>query len=147
MNSRERIKTAINHKEPDRVPIDFNGHRSSGIMAQAYIKLRKLLGLPHSKLYVYDFIQQLALVEDDVLDIVGADVVELGHNFYKNENYWKDWELPNGTPCKIPSFIKVEKTNEGNVVHGDEGQVICMQKNGCLFYEQTYFPLLNNDDE
>ena len=60
MNSRERIKTAINHKEPDRVPIDFNGHRSSGIMAQAYIKLRKLLGLPHSKFYVYDFIQQLA---------------------------------------------------------------------------------------
>ncbi len=147
MNSRERIKTAINHKEPDRIPIDFNGHRSSGIMAQAYIKLRELLGLPPSRLYVYDFIQQLALVEDDVLDIVGADVVELGHNFYKEENYWQDWELPDGTPCKIPSFIKVEKTDEGNVVRGDYGQVICMQKNGCLFYEQTYFPLLKNDDE
>ena len=146
MNSRERIITAINHKEPDRIPIDFNGHRSSGIMVQAYIKLRKFLGLPPSKLYVYDFIQQLASVEDDVLNIVGADVVELGHNFYKNEDYWQDWELPDGTPCKIPSFINVKKTNEGNVVYGDEGQVICIQKNGCLFYEQTFFPLLNNDD-
>jgi uroporphyrinogen decarboxylase len=110
VNSRERIIAAINHKEPDKIPIDFNGHRSSSIMVQAYIKLRELLGLPPSKLYVYDFIQQLAIVEDDVLDIVGADVVELGHNFYEKEDYWQDWELPDGTPCKIPAFISVKKT-------------------------------------
>lgn len=146
MNSRERIIAAINHKEPDKIPIDFNGHRSSGIMVQAYIKLRELLGLPPSKLYIYDFIQQLAIVEDDVLNIVRADVVELGHNYYEKEDYWQDWELPDGTPCKIPAFINVKKTNEGNVVFGDEGQVICIQKNGCLFYEQTFFPLFNNDD-
>ena len=61
-------------------------------MAQAYVRLRKALGLPPSKLYVYDFIQQLALVEDDVLDIVGADVVEVGHDFYKHDDYWADWK-------------------------------------------------------
>ena len=83
MNSRERVLTTMDHKEPDRVAIDFNGHRSSGIIAQTYITLREELGLPPSKLYVYDFIQQLALVEDDVLDIVGADVVEVGHNYDK----------------------------------------------------------------
>ena len=32
MNSKERIQTALAHKEPDRVPIDFNGHRSIGII-------------------------------------------------------------------------------------------------------------------
>ena len=40
MNSRERIQAALAHREPDVVPIDFNGHRSSGIMAQVYVKLR-----------------------------------------------------------------------------------------------------------
>ena len=98
MASRERILSALNHAEPDRVPIDFNGHRSSGIMVQTYRKLRELLGLPPSELFVYDFIQQLAVVEDDVLDIVGADVVEIGHDYYKKQDYWRDWETPDGTP-------------------------------------------------
>lgn len=144
MNSRQRILTAINHKEADRIPVDFNGHRSSGIMAGAYLKLREHLGLPPGRLFIYDFIQQLALVEDDVLDLVGADVVELGHNYYMREEYWQDWELQDGTPCKIPSFIKVERTGEGNVVRGDEGQIICIQKKGCDFYEQTCFPYLGS---
>lgn len=147
MNSRERIIAAINHSEPDRVPIDFNGHRSSGIMVQAYKKLRKQMHLPERTLYVYDFIQQLALVEDDMLDAVGADVVELGHDSYKQQDYWQDWELQDGTPVKIPAFIKVSKTEDGsNVVYGDAGQVICIQKPGCHFFEQTCFPLLDSDD-
>jgi len=118
MNSRERIQAALAHKEPDRVPIDFNGHRSSGIMAHAYVKLREFLGLPPSELYVYDFIQQLALVEDDVLDIVGADVVEVGHDYWKFPEYWQDWNLPDGTPCKIPAFCQPVKKGKDWVVYG-----------------------------
>lgn len=146
MNPRERILTAINHKEPDTIPIDFNGHRSSGIMAKAYKRFRELLGLPPGHLYVYDFIQQLAIVEDDVLDIVGADVVELGHNFSKKPEYWQDWTLPDGSPCKIPAFIHVERRDEGNIVLGDEGQIICIQKPDCDFFEQTCFPYLDSDE-
>ncbi len=146
MNSRERVRAALAHQEPDVVPIDFNGHRSSGIMAQTYVKLRELLGLPPSELYVYDFIQQLALVEDDVLDALGADVVEVGHNYYQHADYWMDWNLPDGTPCKLPAFCQPEKVGDDWVVRGDEGQVICIQKKGMLFFEQTCFPLLDNDD-
>ncbi len=146
MTSRERIAAALEHKESDRIPVDFNGHRSSGIMVRPYKRLRKKLGLPESPLYVYDFIQQLAIVEDDVLDIVGADVVELGHDFYKKPEYWQDWELFDGTKCKLPSFIDVKKTDEGNVVYGDRWQVICIQKPDCHFFEQTYFPYYQSDD-
>jgi len=146
MNSRERIQAALAHRQPDRVPVDFNGHRSSGIHALAYKRLRERLGLPPSRLYVYDFIQQLALVEDDVLDLVGADVVEVGHDYYKVEGYWADWQLPDGTPCKIPAFCYPERVGEDWVVRGDEGQVICAQKKGVLFFEQTHWPLLDNPD-
>ncbi len=147
MTSRERIQSALNHVEPDRVPVDFGGHRSSGIMAQAYMRLREILGLPPSKLFVYDFIQQLAVIEDDVLDIIGVDVVDVGQRFYRQEDYWQDWSLPDGTPCKIPAFIQVEKQGDDWVVRGDENQVICIQKKGTLFFEQTNFPLLDRDDE
>ncbi len=147
MNSRERVLAALNHKEPDRIPVDFGGHRSSGISVQAYKKLREHLGLKPSKLYVYDFIQQLVLIEEDVLDIVGADVVPLGYSYLKHEDYWQDWELQDGTPCKIPGFIKVEREKDGYMVYEEGGQAICIQKNGSLYFEQTCFPLENSNEE
>jgi uroporphyrinogen decarboxylase len=147
MNSRERIKAAFAHVEADRIPVDFGCHRSSGISAQAYVKLRKYLGLPPSKLFVYDFIQQLAVIEDDVLDIIETDIVDVGRDYFKKDDYWKDWNLPDGTPCKIPAFIQVEREGDSWVVRGDEGQVICIQKKGTLFFEQTCFPLFGNEED
>jgi uroporphyrinogen decarboxylase len=35
MTSRERVIEALNHREPDILPTDFGGHRSSGISALA----------------------------------------------------------------------------------------------------------------
>ncbi|MEN3186830.1 MAG: uroporphyrinogen decarboxylase family protein [Atribacterota bacterium] len=147
MTSRERVQLALAHKEADKIPVDFGGHRSSGIMALAYRDLRRKLGLSERPILVYDFIQQLALIEKDVLDLFQVDVVGLEHLFVDESAYWKDWELPDGTPCKIPSFIEVEKAEEGWIVRGDEGQPICVQRPGCLYFEQCYFPLAENTDE
>ena len=47
MNSRERVLTALNHKEPDRVPFDMGGTIVTGIHHKAYIALRGYLGLPY----------------------------------------------------------------------------------------------------
>ncbi|HSQ77091.1 MAG TPA: methyltransferase, partial [Bacteroidota bacterium] len=76
MTSRERILAALNHQTPDRVPLDFSGHRSSGIHAIAYARLRKHLGLPERPLRVYDVIQQMAVVDEDILNIFGVDTIE-----------------------------------------------------------------------
>ena len=69
MNSRERVLTALNHGEPDRVPIDFSGHRSSGITATLYPKLRAFMGLPPRPVRVYDPIQQMAIVVTPMLGL------------------------------------------------------------------------------
>ncbi len=45
MNHRERLLTALDHREPDRVPIDFAGTGVSSICFQAYDDLREALGL------------------------------------------------------------------------------------------------------
>lgn len=109
MTSRERLLAALHHEEPDRAPIDFGGHRSSGISAIGYAKLKKAMGIDSGDIYVYDMVQQLAIVEPEVLDAVGADVVELGRAFMTSDADWRDWVLPDGTPCKIPAYINVEK--------------------------------------
>ena len=74
MNSRERVLTALNHKEPDRVPYDMGGTVVTGIQAKAYRRLRRYLGLPEKEVIIIDMLQQLALVDDDVMERLGVDV-------------------------------------------------------------------------
>ncbi|MCX6377316.1 MAG: methyltransferase, partial [Armatimonadetes bacterium] len=81
MSSRERVLRAFAHAQSDTVPIDFGGHRSSSIAAIAYARLRDHLGLPKRPIRVYDVIQQLAVVDEDVLARFGADAVEMGRGF------------------------------------------------------------------
>ena len=45
MNSRERVDAVLSHKEPDKVPIELNGGANSALTKDAYINLRKFLGL------------------------------------------------------------------------------------------------------
>ena len=143
MNSRERVLAALDHRQPDKVPVDFSGHRSSGIAAIAYAKLRKHLGLEEKPVRVYDMVQQLGIVDDDVLDLFGVDVIEMGRGFLLEDADWKDWVLPDGTPCRIPCYINVEKRGGDWYLLADNGFELGVQKKGCLYFEQTNFPLMD----
>ena len=106
MTSRERVLTALEHREPDRIPVDLSGHRSSGMAAIAYARLRDHLGLPKKPIRVYDAVQQLAIVDEDVLQRFRIDTIELGRAFALENKHWADWELPDGTPCQLPVWTK-----------------------------------------
>lgn len=60
MTSRERVLSAIAHKQPDRVPVDMGATPSSGISAIAYSNLLKHLGRTELPVQIYDVVQQLA---------------------------------------------------------------------------------------
>lgn len=77
MNSRERILASIDHKEPDRVPIDFGATPSSGISLVAYQNLIKYIGKDHLKSHMYDVVQQVVQPEMEFLDLYGIDVVDI----------------------------------------------------------------------
>jgi uroporphyrinogen decarboxylase len=147
LTSRERVMAAVNHREPDRVPIDLGGHRSSGIMAIAYRKLKEYLGIATGDIYVYDVVQQLAIIEPEVLDRFGVDTVEMGRGFALNPQDWHDWVLPDGTLCKIPAFIHPVKVNGDWHVYHEDGTLISLQKAGTLYFEQTCWPLADSTDQ
>ncbi|MGM0532489.1 MAG: uroporphyrinogen decarboxylase family protein [Bacteroidota bacterium] len=147
MKSRERVEKAIKHQDPDKIPIDFGGHRSSGIMAIAYARLKEELGIKTGDIYVYDMIQQLAIIEPPVLEMFGADTIELGRGFLTGDADWKDWVLPDGTPCKIPYYINVQKEGEDWILTNDNGKELGRQKKGCLYFEQTHYPWAEVDFE
>jgi len=146
MNSRERVLAAINHRQPDRVPIDFGGHRSSGIAAMAYRKLREALGLRQRPIRVYDPIQQLAIIDDDVLDRFGVDTIELGRGFAHEDEHWADWTLPDGSPCQMPVWAMPEREEGRWVQKSPSGRVIGQMPDGAIYFEQTYWPYYEEDD-
>lgn len=146
MTSRERVLAALNHREPDRVPVDFSGHRSSGIAAMAYPKLREFLGLPPRPVRVYDVIQQLAIVDEDVLDRFGVDTIELGRGFALDEGSWSPWTLPDGSPCLVPSWTPLERDDGRWVIRSKTGRVLGQMPDGVLYFEQMYYPFAEHDD-
>jgi uroporphyrinogen decarboxylase len=147
MTSRERVLAALNHTEPDRIPIDLGAHRSSGIAAIAYHHLRKHLGLPEKSIRVYDMVQQLAIVDEDVLDLFGVDCIEMGRGFLLEDSDWKPWVLPDGTPCEIPGYIQLEPQGEHWLLMDAEGNDVGILKKGSLYFEQTRFPLMERGIE
>lgn len=141
MTSRERVLAALDHKQPDRVPIDLSGHRSSGMAAIVYPKVRRLLGLPERPVRVYDMVQQLAVMDEDILELFGVDTIEMGRGFLQEDKDWKDWVLPDGSPCQIPDYSHVWKEGEDWKIGTEDGLELGVMKKGCLYFEQTYFPL------
>jgi uroporphyrinogen decarboxylase len=147
MNSRERVLKAMNHQEPDRIPIDFSAHRSSGISALAYPKLRDFLGLKPTVVKVYDPVQQLAVLDEDILNRFGVDVIELGRAFDKEEHLWVDWVLPDGTPCKMPYWAEPKRAeNSWNIQSQKTNRVIARMPDGVIYFEQTYWPFAEKEN-
>jgi uroporphyrinogen decarboxylase len=72
MNSRQRVLNVLNHRIPDRVPIDFGGFHS-GIHKKAYLELIRYLGIK-DELKILDPVQQLAEPCEELLQRFHADI-------------------------------------------------------------------------
>jgi uroporphyrinogen decarboxylase len=135
------VLAALEHREPDRVPIDLSGHRSSGIAALLYPRLRALLGLPPAPVRVYDPIQQLAIVHPDVLERFGVDTLEMGRAFAVEDRHWRQWPLPDGTPAFMPAWAAPVREPGRWVLKSRSGRVLGQMVDGSQYFEQTYWPL------
>ena len=112
MNSRKRIISAINHKEPDRIPIDLGSTPSSGISVVAWQNLLKYLGKENLQTWVYDVVQEVVQPEMEILDQFGVDVVDIGRNFNQVPGYWNKLELIKGFPGWYPKWFKVQEQKD-----------------------------------
>jgi uroporphyrinogen decarboxylase len=148
MTRRERVLAALDHKVPDRVPVDLGAMRSTGITAGAYGRLKEHLGLREGSVQVYDVVQQLAQPEQAILDYWDADVVDLGRVFLTEPSDWKDFVLPDGRPAKIPAYINFVSDKAGGVLAlASDGAPIGAMPSGAYYLSQTEFPLKDWDGE
>lgn len=145
MNSRERILAAIEHRQPDRVPVDLGATPSSGISAIAYGNLKKHLGLKQGHTRVYDVVQQLAQPEDFVLDRFGIDVIDIGRAFNTQDSDWQPTTLMDGQAAQYPAWFHPERQPDGSFIArmADGLDIAHMPATG-TFFDQTYFPYLDD---
>jgi len=144
MNSRQRVICAINHRQPDRVPIDLGGTRQSGIAASTYHRLKQRLGID-TPTRVYDVYQMLAEIDRPMLERFGADVIGLNRPIVafgiRNEN-WKPWTLFDGTPVEVPGPFEPETQPDGSLLlrHDDGSPLARMPKGGFYFDRVDKYP-------
>ena len=145
MTSRERIRTALNHQEPDEIPIDLAGYFASGMAAIAYRKLRKYLDLEERPIRVYDPHQVLAVIDEDVMHRFGVDTVQAGRIFDENDSCWGDGVLPDGSPCKWPIWAMPEEHGGEWVLRSVTGKIVGHRPKGVLNFEPVNFPFAEHD--
>jgi len=76
LTGKERVLVALDHKEPDRVPLDLGGSFVTAINVQAYKNLRRALGLPEKYGLLREQTQSVA-VDEDVRQLFGIDTIGL----------------------------------------------------------------------
>lgn len=144
MTSRERVLAAIEHKEPDRVPVDLGATPSSGISAMAYGRLKHRLGIDGGHTRIYDVVQQLAQPEDDVLDRLGVDVIDVGRAFNRSDAHWYDVTTADGQSAQYPVWFRpTPREGGGWSAQTRDGLEIAHMPAGGAFYDQCHFPWLH----
>ena len=75
MNSSELLQQTLSHKELEWIVIDMGFTAVTGIHAQAVENLRNYYGLEKKPVRVIEPYQMLGLVEDDLIEALGIDVI------------------------------------------------------------------------
>lgn len=107
----ERVKRALEHKEADKIPFDLGGTVLTGINHICYAKLRDYLGLEKKEIKIVDEMQQLARIDNDMIDRLKVDVrcvdpspsnqpglvkapVAVGDYYSRTDEWGIEWRMP-----------------------------------------------------
>ena len=154
MTSKERVLAALNHKEPDRVPVDFGATAVTGIHVKIVGALRAHYGLGGGPVKVHEPYQMLGLVEEDLKQALGLDVngvfpPETMFGF-RNRN-WKPWRLDDGTEVLVSDLFQTTKDTKGDTLIYPKGDMNArpsgrLPKDGFFFDTIIRQPPIVEDD-
>ena len=125
MNSRQRVIAALNHRVPDRIPLDLGASAVTGMHVASVYLLRQALKLdpPGTPVKVVEPYQMLGEIAPDLIDILGVDVLPLGKREtlfgFRNQG-WKAWDF-NGTPVLVPEGFSTQPEADGSILMYPDG--------------------------
>ncbi len=141
MTSRERVKAALNHRQPDAIPIDFGGTAVTGIHVSCVAALRDYYGLEKRPVKVHEPYQMLGWIDDDLKQAMGIDVEGVyapRTMFGFPTKDWKPWKTYEGLEVLVPGNFNFKMDDNGDTLIFPEGDVAAppsgrMPKGGHFF--------------
>lgn len=125
MNSKERILASLNHQPTDRIAVDFGATPVTGIHVLAVENLRKHYGLTLKPVRVIEPYQMLGEIEDDLIEILGIDVIGLspGKSLFGIKNYgeMKEFRTFWGQTVLVPQNFNTTIDLNGDLLIYPEG--------------------------
>ena len=125
MNSREQFLKTVNHKQPDRVVLDFGATPVTGIHIQTISKLRRHFGLQRKPIRVIEPFQMLGEVGWELADSIGIDVIGAWgkNNMFGFHNHapYKEWKNPWGQRVMVPLNFNTTTDENGDLLMYPEG--------------------------
>lgn len=140
-NSRERLQQTLNHQEPEQVVVDMGSTAITGIHAQALSGLRDALGLEKRTVKIWEPLQLLGEVEEDVRQRLKLDCVDVsaGYNMFGFSNAGrKPWKLQSGLEVDVPVDFNTTVGEDGRTYLYPQGDMsvppaAMMPKDGFFF--------------
>ncbi len=155
MSPRERVRMTLEHRQPDRVPLDLGGSVLTGMHASSVYRLRQALRLdaPGTPVRVTDTYQMLAEIAPDLMDVLEVDVLPVATPatlFGYRKDGWKRWTLFDGTPVLVPAGFSTAPEPNGDILMYPEGDTSVpasgrMPRGGFYFDEIVRQPPLRED--
>jgi hypothetical protein len=119
MTCRERLDAALNHRQPDRIPVDFNGTAVTGMHVKCVIGLREHYGLEKRLVKVHEPYQMLGWIDEDLQSVLGLDVEGVyGPDTmfgYRNES-WTPWRMDDGTEVLMSGNFRTTRDPNGDTL-------------------------------
>jgi hypothetical protein len=141
MTSRERVLTALDHRQPDRLPIDFGATSVTGMHVSCVAALRDYYGLEKRPVKVHEPYQMLGLIEEDLQQVIGVDVEGVSRRKtllgFRSKN-WKPWKTYQGLEVLVPEGFNTTVDERGDTLIYPEGDASAppsarMPKDGYFF--------------
>ncbi len=125
MTSKQRIAATLAHRPPDRVALDFGSTPVSGMHVRPVAALRQYYGLEKRPVKVHEPYQMLGLLDDDLLDALGADVAGVSPRKtmfgFPNER-WKEWNF-RGLDVLVSEDFRISEQPNGDILIYPEGDL------------------------
>ncbi|MCC6423922.1 MAG: methyltransferase [Phycisphaerales bacterium] len=119
MTSRQRVLQALNHQQPDRVPVDLGGTFVTGLHCSVVAALRDHFKLRPQPVKVHEPYQMLGYVDEDLKQAMGVDVEGVVPNNtifgFPSEDY-KPWRAPWGQELLVPRQFNVRPDADGHLL-------------------------------
>lgn len=119
LTPKQRVRAAIEHRQPDQLPVDFGASFITGVHCSVVEALRRHYGLEPRPVKVCEPYQMLGMVEDDLRKAMGIDTTAIFPNRtifgFVNEN-WKPWRTPWGQDVLVSEHFKTVQNAEGTYI-------------------------------